>query len=73
MMGLTTSDHRAEQIEKVARAMQAVSRPDVDPDKLTPGPRGTVGLMPVWRLYEHMAAAAVDALATPLTQKGEGA
>ena len=46
-------------IERVARAMQAVSRPDVDPDKLTPGPRGSVALRPVWSLYSHMAEAAI--------------
>lgn len=49
-------------VERVARAMQAVSRPDVDPDQLTPGSRGSVGLMPVWRLYEHMARAALAAM-----------
>lgn len=54
-------------VERVARAMQAVSRPDVDPDKLTPGPRGSVGLMPVWALYEHMAKAALSAIAPDLT------
>jgi hypothetical protein len=49
-------------IERVCRAMQAGSRPNVNPDQLTPGPRGSIGLMPVWRLYEHMAIAAINAL-----------
>ena len=64
---LTTSTAPDALVERVARAMQAVSRPDVDPDKLTPGPRGSVGLMPVWALYEHMAKAALTAIAPDLT------
>lgn len=52
----------AASVERVARAMQAVSRPDVDPDKLTPGPRGSTGWVAVWRLYEDMARAAILAL-----------
>lgn len=52
----------SDDVEKVARAMQTVSRPDADPDKLTPGSRGAVGVRPVWQLYEHMARAAIAAM-----------
>ena len=56
------ASEREAHIERMCRATQAVSRPDVNPDQLTPAPRGTVGLIPVWRLYEHMATAALDAI-----------
>ncbi|MES2173896.1 MAG: hypothetical protein V4523_08100 [Pseudomonadota bacterium] len=52
-------------VERVARAMQAVSRPTVSPDQLTPGPRGSVGLIPIWKLYEPMAIAAIRAMREP--------
>ena len=55
-------------VEQVARAMQAVSRPSIDPDQITPGPRGSVQPMRVWQLYEHMAQAAVDVFATCLAE-----
>lgn len=53
-----------EMVEKAARAMMAESRPNADPDALTPAPRGTVGLVPKWRLFEHLACAAVRAFLT---------
>lgn len=57
----------SEMIERVARAMQAVSRPNVDPDQLTPGPRGmeAIGSFKVWMLYEPMARAAIEAMREP--------
>lgn len=59
-------------VEKVARAMAAQSRPDADPDRLTPLPRGAVGLMPVWRLFEPMALAAIRCIAEATREASEG-
>lgn len=51
---------RDELIEGVSRAILANSRPNADPDALTPGPRGTVDLVPKWVLAQHLAVAAID-------------
>lgn len=48
-------------IEAAARAMMAYSRPGVDPDELTPEPRGMAGYIPKWRLYEGLSEAALSA------------
>lgn len=53
------------QIERVCRAMVAASRPMADPDRPTPAPRGSVGWVPVWRTYEHLARAAIAAMQEP--------
>lgn len=57
-------------VERACRAMVTASRPMADPDKLTPAPRGSVGMVPIWRTYEHLARAAlssgIDALADQL-------
>ena len=50
-------------VEAVARAMMAASRPNANPDDLTPAPRGTIGFVPKWRLFEHLARAAIAAMA----------
>lgn len=49
-------------VERVCRAMIAASRPNADPDALTPCPHGTGGLMPKWRLFEHLAEASIAEL-----------
>lgn len=49
-------------IEAVARAMVAASNGTKDPDKLVPAPRGSVGMIPLWRSYEHLAQAALRAV-----------
>ena len=49
------------QIEAACRAAVVASNPLVDPDKLTPMPRGQVGLMPLWRSYERVIRPALDA------------
>ncbi|MFL5900929.1 MAG: hypothetical protein ACJ75S_06985 [Solirubrobacterales bacterium] len=51
------------EIEKIARAMLAVSRPGLNPDDLTPAPRGQLGMMPKWKLFEHLARAAYEVMA----------
>lgn len=58
----TLSDSGDDVVERVARAMMAVSRPNASPDDLTPAPRGQVGLMPKWKLFEHLAQAAIAAM-----------
>ncbi len=49
-------------VERVARAMMAVSRPNAYPDDLTPAPRGSMGLVPKWHLFAHLAEAAIAAM-----------
>lgn len=49
-------------IEVMARGMCAESRPKADPDALTPGPRGSVGSIPKWALFDPLARAARAAL-----------
>ena len=50
-----------ELIEAVARAWCESS--GKDPDKLTPAPRGVVGLVPLWTLFEPQARAAIRMIA----------
>ena len=52
----------SDEVERVARAMLAASRPNADPDELTPAPRGSFGLIPKWQLYDHLARAAIAAM-----------
>lgn len=52
-------------VERVARAMLKASNPRVDPDALTPAPRGQAGLIPKWAMYEHLAKAAIKAMREP--------
>jgi len=52
----------SEMQERIARAMCAASRPSSNPDDLTPAPRGRLGMIPKWRLYEHLALAAMKAM-----------
>jgi hypothetical protein len=52
-------------IERVCCAMLIESRPGVNPYDLTPMPRGRSGLMPKWRMYEHLARAAIEAMRQP--------
>lgn len=52
-------------VEKVARAMVCNSTGTRDPDKMTPAPRGQAGLVPLWRCYEHLARAAIEAMREP--------
>lgn len=56
------SELSAELVERVARKMLAESRPTVNPDDLTPAPRGRLGLVPKWTLYAPLARAALLAL-----------
>jgi len=47
-------------VERVARAMcEAVGK---NPDKMTPAPRGAVGMVPLWTLWKSQAKAAIAAM-----------
>lgn len=48
-------------IEAACRAAVSASRPSADPDGLTPAPRGTDGLIPIWQTYWHFIEPAVTA------------
>lgn len=55
---MTTPTPPSDLIEEIARSMLAVSRPNANADDLTPAPRGSLGMIPKWKLYEHLAQAA---------------
>lgn len=57
-------------VEAACRAAVAASRPNADPDSLTPCPRGRIGMQPIWRLYEGMMRAGIKA--TLAAQEGGG-
>lgn len=65
MVALIRQRDHAARLERVCRAMVAASRPTADPDRLTPAPRGSMGLIPIWRTYEHLARAAINAMEAP--------
>ena len=56
-----------EMIEAVARAWCEAS--GKDPDKLTPAPRGVVGLVPLWTLFEPQARAAIRVIAPAVLEE----
>jgi hypothetical protein len=57
-----TPEPAGDLVETIAKAMMAVSRPNANPDDLTPAPRGTIGFVPKWQLFEHLARAAITAM-----------
>jgi hypothetical protein len=50
-----------EAVERAAKGMCAAAHPRLDPDAMMPAQRGQSGMMPKWRLYEHLARAALTA------------
>lgn len=66
MTNQTHQQEAPELVEIAARAMVRSSRPGADPDRPQPAPRGKSGIVPLWRLYEHMAEAAVTDLLAAL-------
>ncbi len=54
-------------IESTARAWCVAS--GKDPDKLTPLPRGTSGLVPLWALFEPQARAALAVIAPAVLEE----
>ena len=53
---------RDEVVERAARLIIADTRPNMDPDALTPCPRGRSGFVPKWTMYEPMTRAALASL-----------
>jgi hypothetical protein len=47
-------------VERVARALCEAS--GKNPDKMTPAPRGVLGMVPLWALWEKQATAAISAM-----------
>ena len=68
----TTPEPAGDLVERVARAMMAASRPNANPDDPTPAPRGTIGFVPKWRLFEHLARAAIAAMPDRTALVGNG-